>query len=123
MSTDHAYVHRPQREVLLEAMLASEGGWFPVPLLVESGGIRYGARLLELRRLGWIVESRTDEASPNGKLYRIHPKKGPPQRKRVKVLLDEADVAELLERGTVSLAARVELADALGSFRHNREKL
>lgn len=123
MSTDHAEEHRPQREVLLDAMRGDCDVWFTVGQLVELGGIRYGARLLELRRLGWIVESRTDESSPNGKLYRIHPTKGPPQRKRVKVLLDEADVAELLERGTVSLAARVELADALGSFRHNREKL
>lgn len=118
--TDHALNHATHRAAVLQLMLDLQ--WHGVAELMHVGGIRYGARLLELRRQGWKVVSRG--APADGKEYRFPTTRpGVPQRKRVKPLLEEADVAEVLLTGKLTLQARAELDRALRSFRANKEKL
>lgn len=100
--------------------LLSDLGWHTWRELEAVGGVRYGARLLELRRLGYLFETADLE---DGQRYRLKSlERAAPQPKRVKVLLEEAD-AESLYRGEVSVTAAMAVSVALASFRANRGKL
>ncbi len=88
------------------------------------GGPRFPARLLELRRLGYKMESRAINGDKRkGKMYRLLSlTAGAPQGKKVKVYLTERD-AERLLIGHLSRQASRALKDALGSFKTNKHKL
>lgn len=119
MSTDYATVNLTKRDALLG--LISDCEWHPHYDLLKAGGVRYSARLLELRRLGYLIE--TENQGQQGKVYRLTASTpGFPQSKRVKVYLEEKDVLAMMG-GIIPTTARAALADAHGSFNANREKL
>jgi len=118
LSINFAAKYRSARERIFQLLADLE--WHGHAELARVGGVRYGARLLELRRLGFAIN---DVEEGDGKRYRlVSLTAGVPQGKRVKVLLDEAD-ADLLLSGVLSPRARLRLVDALASFRANRDKL
>lgn len=117
--SDFAQQYKSARDSIL-ALLADRKfhSWTE---LKGVGGVRYGARLLELRRLGWQMESI--ENSDDGKSYRLlstEPEK--PQVKRVKIFMTEEDAARA-SRGELTGAAKEAVAQALASFRVNKDKL
>ena len=115
---DHAAEHATQRERVLDAL--QQGGWIDNRDLLRVGGARYGGRLLELKRIGWTIEDRPSTRNP-GKEYRLG-KLGPPQPKRVKVYLGEADAWQA-SYGHLTESAREAIDGALRSFTANRDKL
>jgi hypothetical protein len=133
MSTDFAAVFKNARNKLLDRL--SDLSWHDNAELARVAGVRYGARLLELKRLGFNIESRGDPAL--GKVYRLTSiLTGPPQPKRVKVLLDPNDVQEFVVfmrqcddnlppgRGRFCCAQVVEDVDrAYRSYKHNEGRL
>jgi hypothetical protein len=122
MSVDFGAVKRPARERLL--LLLNDLAWHEYSELQHAAGVRYGARVLELKRLGYQI--RTEGKKENGLRYRLVSNvPGAAQGKRVKVLLREAD-AELLYAFAVEkemIPAVIALAEALGTFKENRGKL
>lgn len=89
--------------------------------LHREGGIRYHARILELKRLGYDIE---DDGAEEGKWWRLRSHDlGPPLGKKVKVYLEESDVEQLIDHGVVSRRARLALSLSLSSFKKNRHKL
>jgi hypothetical protein len=120
VSIDFAIKYQTARDRVLGELQSLE--WISWKVLRRIGGVRYSARLLELRRLGYKIEDAPDQ-SDHGKRYRlIDPVPSRPQRKQVKLYLPEADVEALL-KGHVTLftisAARI----ALRIFRVNKHKL
>lgn len=106
------------RDSLLE--LLGDLRWHHWTDLRDAAGVRYSARLLELRRLGYRVATHE---LVEGKRYRLLSRTpGPRLNKMVRVFLPEDDAALLLD-GDMTEAARTAIADALGSFRHNRDRL
>jgi hypothetical protein len=119
MSVDYAEKYEPARDRLLRLM--RDGAWHSWKELEGVAGNRYAARLHELKRLGYDVESEVNE--DDGKRYRFtSPFPGAPQPKRVKVYLAERD-AQLLAEGEITPTANAAVTDALASFQHNRSKL
>jgi hypothetical protein len=121
MSTDYGEEKRPLRERLLACLLDMH--WHRHDELARVGGNRYSARMLELKRLGYLIE---DETLPDGtgKGYRlVSAELFEPQKKRVKAFLEEADVEQMLETGAIPADALMALEDALASFKANKEKL
>ena len=118
MASEHKANAGTKRDALL--ILLSDKEWHPHYQLVETGGVRYGARLAELRRLGHGIETRGH--AKEGKEYRYAGKKKPPE-KRVKVLLREEDAIYMAKYHYVPKKARKPLEAALASFRANRDKL
>lgn len=100
-------------------LLLDDRKWHSWDELRRVGGVRYGARLLELRRLGFEIES--EDMAPDGKRYRLV---GlcEPQQKRVKVLLTEEEAEDLLD-SVVTDSTWDAVESALASFRANRGKL
>lgn len=118
--SDYGEKYETARDRVLNALQGGE--WVSWKVLDRVGGNRYSARVLELKRLGYMIESRPDP-SGDGQQYRlVSPYPGPPQTKRVKVFLDEADAEELLT-GHLTPAAGNAVLTALESFRINRSKL
>ncbi len=115
---DYAEKYAPARARMLKAMCDLQ--WRTCKDLEELAGNRYGARLRELKRQGYIFEDREIE---DGKAYRlISAVPSSPREKRVRVYLEERDAAALLS-GEVSLFARKDVAGALDRFRANKGKL
>lgn len=100
--------------------LLTDGGWHSWRELERVAGVRYGARLLELRREGCQIEHQ-DDPSGDGRCYRLAGR-AEPQEKRVRVYLREDD-ARSLTYGRITTSARAAVIDALGSFDTNRGKL
>jgi hypothetical protein len=119
MSTDHSKVHETKREKLLRRM--KDGDWHSFVELRQTGGDRYGARLRELKRLGWEIESRPSKMYANGKEYRLTGR-GVAADKRVKVFLTEFEASKAAQGKLVGSACDA-IHDALCSFRANKEKL
>lgn len=95
--------------------------WHPWPELAEAGGRRYGARLLELRRLGYEISSRAHPGG--GKEYRLNSREpGPKHERRVRVLLTEKEIRALLT-GEPTSVTRSTLEKALARFRYNKHNL
>lgn len=122
---DYADKKRPQREEVLRVL--SDLEWHPYLDLHAVGGVRYSARLLELKRLGYEIEHRTVKGD-TGRDYRLKSlTPGTPKQKLVKVFLTEQQ-AEAIVRDPGRwppelLDARNAVGDALRSFRTNRHKL
>jgi hypothetical protein len=51
-----------QREVILELLLSARGGWVPLPKIAACAA-QYGARVFELRRLGYYIANRTQDVN------------------------------------------------------------
>jgi hypothetical protein len=116
---DHAAVHIPQRQRVFS--LLSDLDWHPFTELHRVGGIRYSARLLELKRLGYRIED--EPYGEDGKRYRlVSLEVGVPLPKRVKVFLTLHDARRLLD-GVVTSPARTAVQKAVGSFQDNADKL
>lgn len=49
-----------QRTRILRLLIDARGAWVPLPEILTLGIAQYGARILELRRLGFIIENKTD---------------------------------------------------------------
>lgn len=106
------------RSRLVQSM--SDLQWRSCKQLGAIAGNRYGARLREMRRQGYLFEDREIE---DGKAYRlVSAVPSSPREKRVRVYLEERDAAALLS-GEVSLFARKDVAGALGRFRANKGRL
>lgn len=117
MTTDYAREYRTARE-RIRAFLA-DGQWHSWRQLRAVGGVRYGARLLELRRLGHRVE--TLKLSEGGKTYRLNGRMDPPEKK-VKVFLT-AEQARSISDWVLLDGAVEAVRDALASFECNEGKL
>ena len=114
---DFAEEKKPARERLLDLLL--DGRWHSWQECQSVGGVRYSARLLELKRQGHRIETRGEKHS--GFDYR-HVGVGKPQQKRVKIYLTESDAEDLLS-GILTGNASSAISDALASFRSNKHKL
>lgn len=114
--------YKPAREQVLD--LLSDLQWHSWRELRRVGGVRYGARVGELRDEGYHVESRKSALTEDGKDYRLKwLAPGGVREPRVKVYLREQDAAAMVQDGIVPLAACHGIAEALASFRSNRGKL
>jgi len=117
---DHAREFANARSRLLVAM--SDLAWHTRQELEAIAGNRYGARLRELKRLGYVFEDR-ELGERDGKDYRLaSAAPASPRGKRVRVYLEEADAADLLG-GRISMFARAEVQGALASYRANKGRL
>ena len=117
-AVDYATKYAGARQRLLVAM--SDLRWRSCKEMEELAGNRYGARIRELRRLGYVIEDRDED---DGKSYRlVSAAPSSPRGKKVRVYLEECDAADLV-RGRVTLFAQAEVAGALGRFRANKERL
>jgi hypothetical protein len=45
---------------ILGSLIEARGQWVPHPQILDLGIAQYGARILELRRLGYVIENRTE---------------------------------------------------------------
>ena len=117
----------PARERMLRLLWDLQ--WHEAKELEGVGGNRFGARLLELKRLGYKVIDEQHQEGHHGKRYRLKDRyPGKPQEKRVKVLLPPEVVRELLRLLRHSVSAEAQkatslLGDAMVSFEKNRDKL
>src|SRR5262245_6479133 len=122
MSRDFAEMNLTKRDRVLR--LLSDLLWHSHQELAQVGGVRYGARILELKRLGYDIDSEENVTNwPQGKRYRLATlARGLPQTKQVKVFLNEDDAAALVG-WQVTVAAQRAVQEALASFRANKHKL
>lgn len=98
--------------------------WHAHHTLIDLGGVRYSARLLELKRLGYRITTREIGRAGGGKEYRLlSTKVATPKPKQVKIYMNEYDAALLVSSGVLSEPGRAAVNDALRSFRANRDKL
>lgn len=109
---------RSARDTLLS--LLSDLGWHHNREL-RVAGVRYSARLLELKRLGYQIERRAIEGGHEYRLVSL--RRQAPKEKMVKVFLVEADASAIVERRAITDTAMAAIRDALGSFMNNRDKL
>lgn len=120
MSPSGGRYHRTARDKLFS--LLADRRWHTHSELLLVAGARYGARLLELKRLGYKIESQ--ELSGSGKRYRLTTLvRGEGPEKRVKVFLRLEDARTLLRAGELTREARQAIADALVSYLANAGKL
>ena len=61
-----------QRQKLLSLLQSRRGEWIPSYEIAAEGGLQYGARLLELRRAGWVIESRTQRVRTRAHSVTVH---------------------------------------------------
>lgn len=121
MSIDYGCVKKPQRQKLLE--LLSDLQWHSSDEIHEAGGKRAGARLLELKRQGYSIDS-TPKDSEGSKLYRLMSlTPGKPKPKLVKVFLEPDDVQRFLESKFVCIRFVNAVKDGYASYQQNRERL
>lgn len=121
MRKNYGVLHKSARDRLLD--LLSDFEWHTYKECHLVGGVRYGARILELKRLGYKVESTEDPSAKDGNLYRlVSLEKGPPQEKQVKLFLTEKESRELLA-SSLSSSIITKTGNALTSFIVNKHKL
>ena len=120
-SPDYGKKYKTLRDALLA--LLWDGVWHTHKECVRVANPRFSARLLELKRIGYQIESR-ESPSGHGKNYRLISRKiGVPQGKNVKVFLTESDAEEITENGILTTAAQEAVKEALLSFQANKDKL
>lgn len=54
---------KSQAAALLRLLIDARGAWVPLPEILALGIAQYGARILELRRLGFTIENRTERVA------------------------------------------------------------
>jgi hypothetical protein len=128
MSTDYGKLeeNRKDRDRLLEMLMDMR--WHTPAEMRRAGGVRHSARLLELKRLGYKIDDRPMTGKEQGKQYiLVSLVPGTPQKKRAKVLLDEADLTTIVGcQSMVDLLSTEgvrELRRALIRYRSNKDKL
>jgi hypothetical protein len=115
---DYAKHNATSRERLLDIL--SDLQWHSSTELTSTG-IRYSARILELKRMGYQIED--EYVGAQDKRYRLASlTRGAPQEKRVKIYLEEAEVRDLLV-GRLRPSARKAIAEAWRTFQANKDKL
>ena len=120
MSTNYGQKYESARDQVLKLLMDLQ--WHGRKQLERVAGNRYCARILELKRLGYKVES---EPLPDddGNRYRLLSKTpGKPQAKKVKIFVTESE-AEWLTKKIVRDSALKPIREALESFRANKKKL
>jgi hypothetical protein len=66
-----------QRERIVNLLASYQGQWVPLPVILDLRISQFGARILEARRAGYIIENRTEwEARVKHSFYRLVPKAG-----------------------------------------------
>jgi hypothetical protein len=116
---NYGQVFQSKRDALYR--LLADCAWHTRSELQAAAGIRYGARILELKREGYAIEDR--RVGLVEKSYRlVSRERGEPQAKHVKVYLTEDD-ARLIAKGYVSGTARSAINDGLRSFDAHRGRL
>ena len=121
-SDDFAKTHKTKRSKLLNLLWDLD--WHHHTEL-SVAGVRYSARLLELKRLGYTIETKPN-LHTHGNYYRlVSHEQSLPQERQVKVFLDPSDVAYLLDWKSSHLrpTARKQLSDALARYKANITKL
>lgn len=107
-----------RRQALLKFL--SDLKWHPHHTLADVAGVRYSARVLELKRMGYQIASK---GARGGKAYRLRTKRrGAWKKKLVKVYLEEKDALKLAY-GKVTARGRKAIRAALASFQTNKGKL
>jgi hypothetical protein len=51
---------KTQSAALLRLLIDAHGSWVPLPQILALGIAQYGARVFELRRLGFVIENKTE---------------------------------------------------------------
>lgn len=124
--TDFGKVKEPARIRVLD--LLSDLEWHSWSELKDVGGVRYSARIHELRRQGYEIKVSPIEGT-TGNRYRLVSKvPGSPVTKKVKLFLSDGDVSSILSHlkhrpGLLSDDGATECRRALASFERNRGKL
>jgi len=54
---------KTQSAALLRFLIDAHGSWVPLPQILALGIAQYGARILELRRLGFVIENKTERVN------------------------------------------------------------
>lgn len=124
MSTDFGTVCAPKRERLLR--LLSDLQWHePQEMLRYTGSWRFGALVLQLKRMGYQFESQHIPGTnpPQTRFRLVSMVRGEPQPKLVRVYLHEQDADAICYRNEVPVRARIDLSEALHKYRANRHKL
>jgi len=107
----------PARLQLLD-LLKQDLAWHHYSEIHVVAGIRYSARLLELKELGYQIESQPCE---DGKWYRLRSRTPGPRRiRKVKVFLTEEDAAWLVDQHVTKTAPEA-TREALASYRERRD--
>lgn len=122
---DYAQVNEQDRNKLLAMLMDMK--WHKPGEMRKAGGVRYGARLLELKRLGYMIDDRPLSGKEQGKEYCLAALvPGTPQKKRAKVFLSEKDLITLVSGGTIihlTKEGQDELKLSLIRFQNNKDKL
>jgi hypothetical protein len=101
----------------------SDMQWHSWKELREVGGSRLSARLLELKREGYVIDRESIKGS-RGFQYKLRSLvPGEPQRKQVKALLPPSDVDVFLKTGRASGELFDAISDAFASYQYNEAKL
>lgn len=113
MATDYAEKKRPYRERIFD--LLSDLEWHTHTELNRIGGNRYAARLLELRRQGYLMDTRP--LGETGKEYRLLSlRPGEPQPKRVRVFLAIDDAYLVANCSHLPDSIRMTVQDSIDSY-------
>jgi hypothetical protein len=54
---------KSQAAAVLRVLIDAHGSWVPLPEILKLGVAQYNARILELRRLGFTIENRTERVA------------------------------------------------------------
>jgi hypothetical protein len=54
---------KSQAAAVLRLLIDAHGSWVPLPAILALGIAQYGARILELRRLGFVIENKTERVA------------------------------------------------------------
>jgi hypothetical protein len=54
---------KSQRAAVLRLLVDAKGGWVALPDVLALGIAQYNARILELRRLGFVIENKTERVA------------------------------------------------------------
>lgn len=123
MARDYAGEYRNARQRVLDALF--DGEWHSYNELERVGGVRYGARLLELRRLGWRIASVPRDDPNGGKDYRLVSRlgvgRGP--KRRVRLYLDPDEAAVVAAAHSLRQTIRSKARRALARYIANEGKL
>lgn len=120
MAIDYAEKKKPFREQVFD--LLSDLKWHTHVELSRVGGNRYAARILELKRQGYQIDSKP--FVDVGKVYRlVSLKRGEPQSKRVRVFLDIDDAILVVNCSHLPDNIRDIVQESIDSFLNRGEAL
>lgn len=54
---------KTQSAAVLRLLIDAHGSWVPLPEILALGIAQYNARILELRRLGFVIENKTERVN------------------------------------------------------------